>query len=836
MSRRDFDVIIATDFRHGGGTTASIAQEIEIQARMGLRTGLVQVDAAYLEPQPWADRIRAAVAAGAAEVVPASSTATARLLVLRHPRVFEPATWKLAARGDRAVMVANQVPRDLARTTPYYDVAMVRARLREQLGSEPAWAPIGPVVRDAIAASRVAPEMIDDDWHNVIDAEAWAPRRPRPQRGPIWIGRHSRDDIKKWPERRADMLAAYPDDGPRRVRVLGGGKAVARLIGKIPRRWDVLPFGCVPPEEFLAGLDAYVYFHHSGMLEAFGRSVLEALAAGVPVVTHRYFARVFGDACHYAEPRGTPRVLDEVLAERGTVNQRGLDVVRDRYDWESHRRRLEHWLGSAQPAIVRRRAPRKRVLFISSNGGGLGHLTRLLAIARRLPADHEPMFLTMSTALDPIRKHGFWADYFASSAPSKLVSGRLHRYHEERVAAAIRAFRPSTLVFDGTFAYAGLLAAISRFPSVHKVWSRRGMWRPVSPNRVRHSLNQLLRFDLVVEPGELAGEVDTGATVAQRGLLRKIDPILLLDRHEQIGRAEARRELGIPGAAVAVLINLGAGNINRLDDDVALIVAELAKRPDVHLVAAQSLIAARALPIDASRVTRLETYPLGRVLSAFDLCIAAPGYNSFHELLAGAVPTLFVPNEDTALDDQRGRATWGAARGLCLTARAGDAEGLRAALTAALDPEVRRRLRERCRELPACDGARQAAELIIAGVTSGDHTRAAARRLLDEVAAPARWERLRSRAEAFVARLRTDGLLDVLLPDPPRQPTSVWLAPASDLAGRVKAGEIVEVEPTLAADDLGDRLELAFYALLKLRALGNAYRNVVGSDRHDQLL
>ena len=834
MSRRDFDVIIATDFRHGGGTTASIAQEIEIQARMGLRTGLIQVDAPYIDPQPWADLIRAAVAAGAAEVVPASAAATARLMVLRHPRVFEPADWKLAARGDRTVMIANQVPRDRARKKPYYDVGTVRARLREELGAEPAWAPIGPVVRDAIAACEVAPEMIDDDWHNVIDAEAWAPRRERPCRGLVWIGRHSRDDIKKWPERRADMLAAYPADGPRRVRVLGGCRSVGRLIGKIPERWEVLPFGSVPPEEFLAGLDAYVYFHHSGMLEAFGRSVLEALAAGVPVVTHPYLARVFGDACHYAQPRETPGVLDAVLAERGAVNQRGLDLVRDRYDWEAHRRRLVRWLESAQPAIVRRRAPRKRVLFISSNGGGLGHLTRLLAIARRLPADHEPMFLTMSTALDPIRKHGFWADYVNSAAPSQLVSGRLHRYHEERMAAALRAFGPTTLVFDGTFAYPGLIAAIARFPSIHKVWSRRGMWRPVSPNRIRHSLNQLLRFDLVIEPGELAGEVDRGPTFAQRALLRKIDPVLLLDRHEQIGRDEARRELGIPEGPVAVLMNLGAGNINRLDDDVAMIVTELAKRPDVHLVAAQSLIASRALPIDASRVTRLETYPLGRVLSAFDLCVAAPGYNSFHELLAGAVPTLFVPNEVTALDDQLARATWAAARGLSLIARAGDAAGVRSALRAGLDPEVRRRLRERCLELPACDGAQQAAELIVAGARSDDLVRAEARRRLDEVSGPARWERTVARAETFVARFRTGGLLSAFWPDVKR-PIGVALAPATELAARVKAGEIVELAPALEADDLGDRLELAYYALLKLRALGNAYRNVVGGDRLDHL-
>ena len=54
MPARDFDVLIATDFRYVGGTTASIAQEIEVQARLGLRTGVVHVAAPYLPARPWA--------------------------------------------------------------------------------------------------------------------------------------------------------------------------------------------------------------------------------------------------------------------------------------------------------------------------------------------------------------------------------------------------------------------------------------------------------------------------------------------------------------------------------------------------------------------------------------------------------------------------------------------------------------------------------------------------------------------------------------------------------------------------------------------------------------
>src|SRR5690349_3389639 len=152
MRTPDYDVLIATDFRHSGGTTASIAQEIEVQARIGLRTGLLQIDSAYLAPAPWSDRIQNLVGAGLAEPVNPGRAVTAHLLVLRHPRVFEHDRWRIAARAEHVVMVANQLPRDDAKDTPYYDVDVVLARLEAELGGAPPWVPIGPMVRDSLVA------------------------------------------------------------------------------------------------------------------------------------------------------------------------------------------------------------------------------------------------------------------------------------------------------------------------------------------------------------------------------------------------------------------------------------------------------------------------------------------------------------------------------------------------------------------------------------------------------------------------------------------------------------------------------------------------------------
>jgi hypothetical protein len=879
MPARDFDVLIATDFRHTGGTTASIAQEVEVQARLGLRTGLIQVPAPYLGARPWAARIRNLIGAGLAEVVSPLRPVTARLLVLRHPRVFAAEGWKLAARGDRALMIANHVAQDGALATPYYDVPTVMERLSAELGSEPAWAPIGPMVRDSLVGLPRVPELTPFDWHNVIDVDAWA--RPRAARGgPPVIGRHARDDIKKWPERPEDLLAAYPDSGAVRVRVLGGSRAVVKILGREPAGWEVLPFGSVPPEDFLAGLDAYVYFTHSGMREAFGRAVLEALASGLPVVTQPYLERLFEDACVYAEPREVPRIVADLVRDRPAPNRRGLELVRERYDWEAHRKRLDHFLGDRLPAVRRAPAAKKRVLFVTSNGGGMGHLTRALAIARRLPADHEPYFLTMSTGLDAVRKEGFWVDFMPSMNDGGLGQDAFLDYFRARIAMAVRTLRPRALVFDGTFAYSPLVRALAEFPELYKVWSRRGMWKSVPPVREAQSMAQLVAFDVVIEPGELAGELDRGATFRQRGAVRAIDPIVYLDPPELLSREEARRELGIPAGVTSGLVNLGAGNINRLDHVFEALAEMLARHPDVHVVGAQSLISRRGIPIDPARIHPLATYPLSRVLRAFDFCIAAPGYNSFHELLAHAVPTLFIPNEETALDDQLGRAEWGRARGMSLLGREGEGEQLAGAFTELMRAEVRESLAARCRQLPPLEGARMAAEIIAAGPPTAaeapSHSNGAGRaraaapapRSPKHPIAVARRFALRTREavrpeadraiRALRARVGAKAPWSWVLPAPPAPPAPplpprVLLVAERELAGESsvaqlvdwasaqrggavilagpqavpalrRAGLAVELIPERGSEEIGERLELSDYWNQKARLLLETYR------------
>src|SRR5690606_6765409 len=78
--------------------------------------------------------------------------------------------------------------------------------------------------------------------------------------------------------------------------------------------------------------------------------------------------------------------------------------------------RLQRFTQATEGVVAVNRRQHERVLFISSNGTGLGHLTRSMAIARRLDAELEPLFVSLSAAAPVVEQQGFEVEYVASHA------------------------------------------------------------------------------------------------------------------------------------------------------------------------------------------------------------------------------------------------------------------------------------------------------------------------------------------------------------------------------------------------------------------------------------
>jgi UDP:flavonoid glycosyltransferase YjiC (YdhE family) len=344
---------------------------------------------------------------------------------------------------------------------------------------------------------------------------------------------------------------------------------------------------------------------------------------------------------------------------------------------------------------------RARVMFVSSNGTGLGHLTRSMAIARRLDREIEPLFVTLSRAAPVVRQMGFPVEYMAShGSPGAGSDLRWSRRMTARLRTAIAEAEPALLVFDGILPYDPLLAAMKRVPVT--VWCRRGLWQPGAS---RAPLTRSDLFDAILEPGDFAGESDAGPTASRRDEAHEVDPIVFLDDDELLPRAEAERELGLNQGKPTMLVQLGQGP--EVAAATTRCLRTLAGREDVQVAAASSSIAG-LLDVPEGVVHLDSTYPMSRYYGAFDGAVSAAGYNAFHELVRFGVPTLFVPMRRET-DDQAARARYAESAGVALAVDGPQDERMEARLGELLDADRRGAMRERLEELRPSNGAEEAA-------------------------------------------------------------------------------------------------------------------------------
>lgn len=672
-TRRDVDVILVSDLRFPGGTSHSVAAEVEALHRVGYRVGLLHLNGPLVaKVSPVNPAIAALVRSGAADLLVGRAPVTARLVIFRHPGVLQAAAQQLPPiTTDTAVILANSGPRD-ANGTTVYDVRLADQAARDHVGVEPLWGPIGPLVRAEIADAVPPGRLMEADWVNIIDVEAWAPTIPRDNWAgdrPV-IGRHSRPSRQKWPRDAATLKQVYPVDGSWEVRVLGGADPVERLLRRIPPSWQVVEFGELSPHTFLQGLDFFVYYHDPRWVEAFGRTILEALAAGVVAVLPPHFEPLFGPAAVYAEPAQVRAVVESLRSDRAAyAAQRdgARQLVRERFSYDAQVARVAALIGPpGEPADEPAPAPRRtrtgrapggpRVMLMSSNGAGMGHLTRLFSYATRLGPDAQAHIVSLSQAAPLAGQLGLSYEYLPSSKALSMPPHRWRPIFRDRVGDAINRFDPDVVVFDGTWPYGGLEEIRLEHPEARWVWSRRAMWRE---GRNKEQLAKAAWFDAVLEPGDLAQAYDRGVTVNAQA--HRVGPVTLVDQADLQPRDQARAALGLPVDGPLALVSLGAGNINDTTSDVGAAIHALTGLGVGVCVTVPGIATAGAAAGEDIHLVR--DYPLSRRYAAFDVVISATGYNSFHELLRMGVPSLFVPNTSTSLDDQEARAQFAADHG-----------------------------------------------------------------------------------------------------------------------------------------------------------------------------
>lgn len=284
------------------------------------------------------------------------------------------------------------------------------------------------------------------------------------------------------------------------------------------------------------------------------------------------------------------------------------------------------------------------IVLFPTNGVGFGHFTRMYAVARALrKADPtlEIIFFTPMPTLHILYNEQFPTYHLAGRYKhADMTATQWNGLVEDMLHMIFETHRPRWFMFDGAFPYRGMLNAIASRPQMEKWWMRRGSLK----SNKTIPVDSLSFFDGVIVPSE-------GKEIHAQPDVNIVPPIMAVEPIEAWNRTFARSRLSVPENGKVVYVQLGAGRINKIQHILEIVLEELYAHPNVFVVLGESMLGER-LPFIHERLRVIRDYPNALYAHGFDASIQAGGYNSYHEMRRFGIPTLFIPNTETGMDDQ----------------------------------------------------------------------------------------------------------------------------------------------------------------------------------------
>jgi UDP:flavonoid glycosyltransferase YjiC (YdhE family) len=287
--------------------------------------------------------------------------------------------------------------------------------------------------------------------------------------------------------------------------------------------------------------------------------------------------------------------------------------------------------------------PAPRVLYYAL-GGGLGHLTRSIAVLRQVQRRLTPAVLAITNS-----PHA--ALYEAEGVPHTRLTqadGAFAGALAGRIRSTICEFEPDVLVVDAF--PRGILGELPgvlpelRCPKVAIL--RRLRHEYVAQYGVVDFVRSHYRRAVLVEgmPGAFAD--------ALGDVVIRVPPVLIRDVDELPSRTQAREALGLRDGERAVL-GVGSGSPEKVRGLFRLLQKIRARSP---VGFALRLATLNDLPSEPWAEFHVRHFPLMELLTGVDLVVGAAGYNLYHETQALGVPAVFVPQE-RLYDEQLARAS-----------------------------------------------------------------------------------------------------------------------------------------------------------------------------------
>lgn len=448
--------------------------------------------------------------------------------------------------------------------------------------------------------------------------------------------------------------------------------------------------------------------------------VLEALRRGIIPVLPVDFKPSFGNSVLYTETDDLNDVIIDSfrrpnqMEEMKAAGEELLELMSPK----SFVKRVENLIGApmaslsiSSSALMR---TKQTIVCLTTNGVGMGHLTRQMAIAKRQNSDIETVFLGFSQAVHIVRKFGWLSEHLSYHNAPNINTEYWSTWLHEALADACQFYQAKALVLDANFPFTGVLALRQSRPDLPLIWMRRAMW---GAGRDLDAIEMSPMFDAVIEPGEIAQTYDDGPTTDDLENTHRIAPVTLLHAEELLPRREAAADLGLSPDGCNVIVLPGALN----NVDATRIWTKAAK--ELGAQGASVVVGKWAISDDdfgwPSFVIEKQGFPFSKYFRAFDFAVTGAGYNSFTEMARFGLPAIYIPNTHVSMDRQDLRALYAERHGFGLLNLPSDYHAIARNVARMMVPGTLKGMRRKLADLKMANGAEQAARLIASYAQSG---------------------------------------------------------------------------------------------------------------------
>ncbi|SDO06948.1 glycosyltransferase family A protein [Alkalicoccus daliensis] len=325
--RRKFDIVLVSDFRLPGPVNAANAEEIKALRRLGCRTALVQMAEYETKTRPIHPEIRALIDEEQVQLLVYGERASCPLMIVRNPSILEEKqNYTVDVKAEQIKVIIDDAENYTEKA------ALWQESLRNCFGKTGHLHPADDHVRNELEHQPIAPEP--ENWTSVIESEDWKRAMPPLLQEKIKIGCTST----------ALQQGNLPADADFEIRIYGNEKTLKNLSQDLSKNCLLINEETLTARNFLSTLDIFLGDLTPGKEPVINQTLIEAMAAGVPLIVSPIYQAKLGKAASYAVPGSLSSTVHRLMKEEGARENQAEEAyayVSSSFSWQRYGEKLK---------------------------------------------------------------------------------------------------------------------------------------------------------------------------------------------------------------------------------------------------------------------------------------------------------------------------------------------------------------------------------------------------------------------------------------------------------------------------------------------------------------